>query len=107
MQILELRAACGWSKAQTSRQFLVSENTIADWCKRLDDAEDSLLQFGEPVNKFPDFVRNIVQRLKTLNPTLGKKRIADLLCRAGLHLAISTVGRFINEASTEPDNLSL
>ena len=107
MQILELRAACSWSKAQTSRQFLVSENTIADWSKRLDDVDDSLLQFGEPVNKFPDFVRYVVQRLKTLNPTIGKKRIADLLCRAGLHLAISTIGRMINEPPNEPDDLTL
>ena len=101
MQILELRAARGWSKAQTSRKFFISQNTIADWCKRLDDPNDSLLQLGEPVNKYPDFVRHAVQRLKALNPTLGKKRIADLLCRAGLHLAISTVGRFINEVPTE------
>ena len=101
MKILELRAVCGWSKAQTSRQFLVSKKTIADWCKRLDDPKDSLLHLGEPVNKFPDFVRHVVRRIKTLNPTFGKKRIADLLCRAGLHLAISTVGRIINEVPTD------
>ena len=101
MEILELRAACGWSKAQTARQFLVSENTITDWCKRLNDPDDSLLHLGEPVNKFPDFVRYVVRRIKTLNPTFGKKRIADILCRAGLHLAITTVGRFINEVPAD------
>jgi len=47
----------------------------------------------QPVNKFPDFVRYIVQRLQALCPRLGKAKIAQVLARAGLHLAITTVGR--------------
>ena len=54
--------------------------------KRIDDqGANALVQLREPVNKFRDFVRYIVQRLKTLNPSMGKVKIAETLCRAGLH----------------------
>ncbi|MHC4093921.1 MAG: transposase [Planctomycetota bacterium] len=55
------------------------------------------MQIREPVNKFPDFVRYAVQRLKALCPTLGKAKIAEVLCRAGLHLGTTTVGRILKE----------
>ena len=84
MTILELRAARGWSLKQTADVFLVTPATIASWVKRIDDqGPDALLQLREPVNKFPDFVRDIVQRLKTLS---RKAKISETLCRAGLHL---------------------
>ena len=51
----------------------------------------------EPVNKFPDFFRYIVQRLKTLNPSMGKVKIAETLYLAGLHLGVTTVGRILRE----------
>jgi len=73
MAILELRAARGWSIKQTADTFLVTPATIASWVKRIDEkGPDALLQLREPVNKFPDFVRYIVQRLKTLSPSMGK-----------------------------------
>ena len=66
--------------------------------KRVDEeGPDALVQIREPVNKFPDFVRYAVQRLKALCPTLGKAKIADTLCRAGLHLGATTVGRMLKE----------
>jgi len=35
--------------------------------KRLDEeGADALVQLREPVNRFPDFVRYVVQRLRTL-----------------------------------------
>ena len=47
----------------------------------------------------------MVQRLKLICPRLGKKRIADMLCRAGLILATTTVGRFLKEINeTPPDD---
>ena len=99
MAILELRAARGWSLKQTADTFLVTPATIASWVKRIDEnGRDSLLQLREPVNKFPDFVRYIVQRLKTLSPSMGKVKIAETLCRAGLHLGVTTVGRILKEA---------
>ena len=66
--------------------------------KRVDEeGADALVQIREPVNKFPDFVRYAVQRLKSLCPSLGKAKIAELLCRAGLHLGTTTVGRILKE----------
>ena len=96
MSILELKAARGWSLAQAARAFLVEHDTIAAWLKRIDeDGASALVKLREPVNKFPDFVRYIVQRLKTLCPTLGKVKIAQVLARAGLHLGVTTVGRIL------------
>ena len=62
MAILELRAARGWSLKQTADTFLVTPATIAAWVKRIDNqGVNALLELREPVNKFPDFVRYIVQ----------------------------------------------
>jgi putative transposase len=98
MSILEMRAAHGWSTQQTADAFLVTAATIASWMKRLDEqGADALVQIREPVNKFPDFIRYAVQRLKTLCPTLGKVKMAEVLCRAGLHLGATTVGRIHKE----------
>jgi putative transposase len=95
MQILELRAARGWSLQQTADTFLVTAATLRSWMNRLEETGPSaLVQLRTPVNKFPDFVRYAVQRLRALCPALGKKKIADLLTRAGLHLGVSTVARF-------------
>src|SRR6266571_2359390 len=94
LAILELRAARGWSLAQTARTFLVTPLTIASWMGRLDEeGPDALLRLPEPVNKFPDFVGYIVKRLKILCPALGKVKIAQILARAGLHLGSTTIRR--------------
>lgn len=98
MAILTLRAARSWSLAQTAKAFLLTAETVAAWVTRVDEAGDeALVQTAEPVNKFPDFVRGMVKRLKTLCPMMGKKKIAETLCRAGLHLGVTTVGRILTE----------
>jgi putative transposase len=98
LAILELRAARGWSLQQTAVALLVTPATVAAWMKRLeDDGPDGLVQVRTPVNRFPDFVRYSVQRLQTLCPTLGKKKLAEVLARAGLHLATTTIGRIRKE----------
>ena len=98
MANLELRAARGWSLKQTADIFLVKQATIASWVIRIDDQDaKAVLQLREPVNKFPDFVCHIVQRLKTPSPGMGKVKIAETLCRAGLHLGVTTVGRILKE----------
>ena len=75
MSILELRAARGWSLQQTADTFLVTAATIASWMKRVDEeGPDALVQLREPVNKFPDFVRYAVRRLKTLCPSMVRSR---------------------------------
>ncbi len=73
--------------------------------KRLDEqGPQALVQLpGEPVNKFPQFVRHCVQRLKRLAPTMGKVKIAQTLARAGLHLGATTVGRMLKGGQNAPD----
>ena len=98
LAILEIKAAHGWSLKQTAKAFLITAATVASWMKRLDEeGPDAIVQLPMPVNKFSDFTRYIVQRLKTLCPTMGKVKIAQTLARAGLHLGVTTVGRMLKE----------
>lgn len=46
----------------------------------------STAQISDPVNRFPDFIRYIVQRLKVRCTVMGKAKIAQVLSSAGLHL---------------------
>jgi transposase InsO family protein len=97
LAILALKAARAWSAEQTARCFLLTAATIASWMRRLDEqGDDALIRVPVPVNRFPDFVSHAVQRLKTLCPSMGRKRIANMLARAGLHLAPSTVRRMVD-----------
>ncbi len=96
LAILELRAARGWSAAQTAERFFVTEATVASWMTRLDeDGPSALVRTPEPVNKFPDPVAHLVRRLKVLCPVMGTARIAAVLSRAGLHLGRTTVRRMV------------
>jgi putative transposase len=96
LAILELRAARGWSQAQAANRMLVTPATVASWTGRLDEeGPDALVRMRQPVNRFPDFVAYLVRRLKTLCPTMGKVRIAQVLARAGLHLGSTTVARML------------
>ena len=98
MAILKLRAARGWSLKQTADTFFLTSATVTSWIKRIDDqGTNALLQLRELINKFPDYVRYIVQRLETPSPGMGKVKIAETLCRAGLHLGVTTVGRILQE----------
>ena len=99
LAILELRAARAWSLAQTARRLLVTPLTIASWTQRLDDeGPAALVQVREPVNRFPEFVGYLVQRLKVLCPKMGMRRIARVLARAGIHLGATTVRRKLKPA---------
>jgi hypothetical protein len=104
LAILELKAVREWSLDKTAKAFLVTPATIASWMKRLDEeGPKALIQVSMPVNKFPDFVRYVVQRLKTLCPALGKAKIAQTLARAGLHLGATTVSNLLKQKpSHEP-----
>lgn len=94
MKILELRAIRGWSVHQTAECFLVTEETIMSWMRRVDE-EGGFIRPATPISRFPDLVVHLVQRLRMTCPTLGKKKIAEALARAGLHLGVSTVGRML------------
>ena len=94
LAILQLRAAYGWSMTQAARHLHVSTATISSWMRRLDEAGPAaIVRAQDPVNKFPQFVTCIVQTLKLLCPTLGTAKMAQILARAGLHLAATTVRR--------------
>jgi len=65
LEILQLRAARGWSLEQTADAFLVTAATIRSWTIRLEETgPTALVQLRTPVNKFPDFVRYAVQQLQ-------------------------------------------
>ena len=99
LAILELRAARGWSQAETARRLLVTPLTVASWTQRLDDeGPDALVQVPDPVNRFPELVSYLVQRLKVLSPKMGTRRVAHVLARAGLHLGATTVRRMLKPA---------
>ncbi|HMA93089.1 MAG TPA: hypothetical protein VKP30_10410, partial [Polyangiaceae bacterium] len=99
LAILALKASQGWNNAQTARAFLVTAETVARWFNTIEgEGKEALVALPAPVNRFPDFVALLVQQLKTICPIMGKKRIADTLARAGLHLSSSTVARFLKPA---------
>src|SRR5262245_18360244 len=96
LAILELRAARHWYLAPTARTFLVTPLAISSWMAGLDEeGPEALVRLPEPVNRFPDFVGYLVKRLKVLCPRMGKVKIAQILARAGLHLAPTTVLRML------------
>jgi putative transposase len=104
LRILQHKAARGWNNEQAARAFLVTSETLSSWMRRLDEeGPDALVRMHEPVNRFPDFVRQLTQQLKATCPTLGKVRIAQLLARAGLHLGATTVGRFLKAHPVGPE----
>ncbi|MCA9644247.1 MAG: DDE-type integrase/transposase/recombinase, partial [Myxococcales bacterium] len=78
-------------------------HTLASWRHKLDDlGEAALVRLAQPVNRFPDQVRQLVRDLKQLYPSMGRQRIADTLARTGLVLAASTVRRMVLETPGEP-----
>lgn len=104
LAILMVRAATGWTAAETARRFLISEETIASWMKRVDEqGQDALLRCRVPVNRFPQYVDEIVKSLRALLPSMGKVRMADVLARAGLHLSATTAKRMMTRARSDPE----
>ncbi|HUT92962.1 MAG TPA: hypothetical protein VMY37_25955 [Thermoguttaceae bacterium] len=62
---------CGFRRhPQTGLPFeLVTADAIRTWLNRVDEeGPNALIQLREPVNKFPQFVRYVVQQLKALCP---------------------------------------
>jgi hypothetical protein len=75
LAILEVKAARGWSRAQTARRFLVEPATITSWTRRVDEeGKSALLELAAPVNRFPEYVGYVARRLRAICPTMGKKR---------------------------------
>ncbi len=105
MRILQLRAARGWTLEKTARVFLVDLQTLLIWMRRLDEeSERPLIQTVEPVNRYPDFARNLVRELKSLSPTMGCERMAQILDRIGLLLGATTIRHIVRERGAPPDD---
>ena len=103
-RILELKAQNGWTAAQAADRFLVDEDTVCRWIKELIQiGEEKLLAIKPPVNKFPDFVDRVVGRMVVALPQPTKRKIADCLARAGLHISASAVYDRI-KTPREPDS---
>ena len=89
-----------WSLEQTARVFLLTAATVASWVRRVDEGRPNApVRLIEPVNKFPDFVRYIVQRLRALCPMLAKwcdrRNIKPRFGAVGQHGSIAVIERLI------------
>ncbi len=93
LRALELVAARGWNRAEAARALVVAPPTLSRWLAWAREGAPLLDTGAGPMNKFPDLVTHVVQKLKAKFPAFGKRRIADLLARAGLQLSVTTVGR--------------
>ena len=103
LAIMEVKAMRNLSSTQIASRFLVGQPTIASWQKRLDETgPDTLLKMTTPVNRFPEFVTYVVQRLTVLCPLMGKVKMAQILVRAGLYLAATTIERYRKEEPVGP-----
>jgi transposase-like protein len=96
LAILLLRAKTGWNAAETAPRFLLTPATIATWMRRLDEhGSEALVQTPLPVNAYDDNVTLLVHRLHQAAPKMGRRKLADVLARAGLNLAATTVRRML------------
>lgn len=77
--------------------------------KRIDEqGEHALVKPRVAVNRFPDFVAELVRQLRATIPSAGKRRMAHVLARAGLVLSASSVARLARRsAPTRPQGPSL
>jgi transposase InsO family protein len=103
LSILLLRARAGWNAAETARRFLVTAATIAAWMRRLDEqGHHALVKPAVPVNRFSDAVALLVQQLHQVAPGFGRRKLAEVLARAGVGLAASTARRLLERRPQAP-----
>jgi transposase InsO family protein len=104
---LELKAMTGWTNDKLASLLLLAGPTVGRWKRVFLDAEDGLCRLVRfiPVNKFPELLDRFVETLNSLCPHFGKTRIANLLIRAGLHVADSSVGRRMRRKPGRPPTL--
>ena len=87
----------------TSHEGLPSCYKAKYQAEKVSNAADNCLgSFREPINKFPQYVRYLVQQIKVLCPVLGKLKISQILARAGLYVGASTVGHMLKEKQVSP-----
>ena len=81
LEILALRAMRGWSNTQVAQRFQLTVQTIVNWMNGVESGKDSKVAFAEKPNRYPDFVRYVVQQFKSFCPMLGRNKISEILCR--------------------------
>ena len=102
LAILWHSARYGLSVSATARAFVLSAQTIINWNRDVGSGRANLVQAKSPVNKLPDLVREIAQRLKGVWPRWGTRRIAGILARLGMKASRSTVQRALREPRPRP-----
>jgi hypothetical protein len=65
MRILQVKAARGWSCEEAAEAFMVDEQTMRSWLRRVDeDGEGALIRVAGTVNKAPGLLRASLQRVE-------------------------------------------
>ena len=72
-EILAIKAMRGWSNEKIAKRFQISERSIRRWF-RGSETQSGITQMPEIVSRYPDYVRNIVRRLKGCCPMLGRTK---------------------------------
>ena len=101
LRALALMAARGWNRVQAGNALLVEPATLSRWLRWADDDSPNL-EHSPPVNAYPDEVTAVLHQLKALCPHFGKRRLAQMLARLGLHLAETTIARKLQEPPPKP-----
>ena len=65
-------------------------------------ASEALVQTPQPINRYDDGVTLLAQQLRQAAPNMGRRKLADVLARAGLRLAASTVRRMLRKKAPAP-----
>ena len=110
LAILTLRSRAGWSTARAARELVLTPKTVASWTARLEEqGPKALVAPRRPVNTFGDAAVELVHHLHDTAPGFGRRKKAEVLLRAGLCLAASTVRRMLERprakrpASPQPE----
>ena len=101
LRVLALMAGRGWNRTQAATALLVKPATISRWL-RWAESDSPNVEHSPPVNKYPDEAAIVLHHLKALFPHFGKRRLAQMLARIGLHLSETTVGRKLKEPAPKP-----
>jgi len=64
LAILWHRARYGLSISATARAFVISVQTVVNWCREIEKGRARLVQAKRAVNRLPDLVAEIARRLK-------------------------------------------
>ena len=81
----------GLSVEKTAKTFVVSVPALLSWRRDARSDEPQVVAAKPPVNKLPELVAHVAQRLKKEWPRWGTRRIAGVLARLGISASRTTV----------------